>query len=308
MVSLEAETFLRLLVAADNSSGRSRRPFRADRAGARRLVHHPAFSEGVISIEWHAVEELRARRFLTLFPSVLPELVNIQVTPQGARYIYQISQRRAHLEAAGGQYQDSVKVIDTDSISTFDTHGRRLERSEVGQQRVSDETFMAGTTCTEDQGTPIAIQVFYSYSRFDSGLLNKFRVHMSGLRHSGAIEEWYDRMIVPGDDFSKVISEKLEQANLILLMVSPGFIASEYIASVELKRAIERHNEGTARVIPVILRPVEWEKAPFGFLQALPTDGKAVVKWKIRDNAWLDVVTGISRTIAEMKNENIRSL
>jgi hypothetical protein len=70
-------------------------------------------------------------------------------------------------------------------------------------------------------------------------------------------------------------------------------MASRYCRDVEVKRAMERHEAGTARVVPVILRSVDWRSAPFGKLAALPKDGKPVATWKNRDEAFADIARGI---------------
>ena len=115
------------------------------------------------------------------------------------------------------------------------------------------------------------------------------------LKRSGIVEIWHDRRLVAGEDWDHGIREELERANIILLLISPDFMASEYINDVEIKRAMERHDVGSACVIPVILRPCIWDLAPFAKLQALPKKGKAVSKWANPDDAYLDIAEGIRR-------------
>ncbi|HEX9732192.1 MAG TPA: AAA family ATPase, partial [Thermoanaerobaculia bacterium] len=92
--------------------------------------------------------------------------------------------------------------------------------------------------------------------------------------------------------------EGLEKAHVILLLVSPDFIASDFCWSTEMARAMERHEAGTARVIPVLLRPVDnWQEAPFGKLQGLPPGGKAVTEHANRDVALRDVTAGIRKAL-----------
>ena len=101
----------------------------------------------------------------------------------------------------------------------------------------------------------------------------------------------------------KRIDENLEAANIILLLVSADFIASDYCYENEMTRALERHETGEARVVPIIVREVNWKLAPFAKLEALPKDGMAVMKWPDRDSAWQNVSEGIERVIEEMKEE-----
>ena len=135
--------------------------------------------------------------------------------------------------------------------------------------------------------------LFFSYSHKDESLRNELEVHLAMLKREGLIDAWHDRKILAGDEFDKEIDNKLEEAAVILLLVSPDFLASEYCYERELARAMERHKEGSARVIPVILRPCDWKTALLGGLLAAPTDGKPVTRWPDRDEAFLDVVKHI---------------
>lgn len=135
--------------------------------------------------------------------------------------------------------------------------------------------------------------VFFSYSHVDEALRDQLEVHLSLLKRQGAIETWHDRRIAPGEGIGRSIQAQLDTAEIILLLVSPDFVASNYCYDVEMTRALERHARGEAVVIPVILRPCDWHDAPFGHLKALPKDGKAVTKWTNLDEAFLDITTGI---------------
>src|SRR5205807_9146396 len=93
-------------------------------------------------------------------------------------------------------------------------------------------------------------------------------------------------------------------AHIILLLVSPDFIASEYCYSIEMKRAIERHEKGEARVIPVILRPVDnWKSTPFGKLSPLPSNGTPVTLWQDHDEVLLTIAQGIRKVVEELRNK-----
>ena len=113
------------------------------------------------------------------------------------------------------------------------------------------------------------------------------------LKREGLIESWHDRKIKAGSEVDNSIDEKMETAQVILLLVSPDFLASQYCYEREMQRAMKRHEEGSARVIPVILRPCDWTSAPFGKLLAAPKDGKPVTKWPDRDDGFLDIVQQI---------------
>ncbi|MDQ2887902.1 MAG: TIR domain-containing protein, partial [Chloroflexota bacterium] len=145
-----------------------------------------------------------------------------------------------------------------------------------------------------------AISVFISYAHEDEALLRQLHTHLSLLKRQGLIATWHDREIVAGSDWAGVIDAHLEQASIILLLVSADFIASRYCYQVEMQRALERHEAGQARVIPIALRPADWKDMPFASLQALPTDARAVTSWGNQDEAWVNVVAGIRRAIADL--------
>ncbi len=142
-----------------------------------------------------------------------------------------------------------------------------------------------------------AKKLFYSYSHKDEAFRDELETHLKLLQRQGVIETWHDRRILAGEEWEGAIDENLNRANIILLLISADFIASNYCYDIEMKRAMERHKAGEATVIPVILRKNNWHSAPFGKLQALPKDGQPVNLWPDRDSAWADVASGIERVI-----------
>ncbi len=143
------------------------------------------------------------------------------------------------------------------------------------------------------------MNVFFSYAREDEDLLKQLETHLAILKRGDQIHTWHEREIIPGDERKGTIDRRLEAANVILLLVSPAFIASDYCWDVELERAMKHHEAGTARVIPIILRPCDWQDAPFGKLQALPRDARPVTDWPNRDQAYLDIAKGLRAAIEE---------
>jgi len=152
------------------------------------------------------------------------------------------------------------------------------------------------------------IRVFCSYARKDMRYLQELRMHLQGLQRQGIISLWTDTDISPGTVWEEEIAKQLFSAQIILLLVSPDFLASEYVFSKEMSIALERHQLGEARVIPVILRPVLWKDAPFGKLQALPRDGKPVTDRSrgSLDEAFFEIAEGIRLACEELqvKHEN----
>src|SRR5438067_2461110 len=146
------------------------------------------------------------------------------------------------------------------------------------------------------------IEVFFSYAHEDEKWRKELEKQLSNLQNQGLIVGWYDRQISAGTEWEREINKHLEAARLILLLISPDFMASKFCYSVELKRAIERHYTGEARVIPIILRPVDWKGAPFEKLLVLPTDGKPILssQWHNPDEAFYDVAQGIRNAVEEL--------
>jgi internalin A len=151
-----------------------------------------------------------------------------------------------------------------------------------------------------------AARLFYSYSHRDEDLRNELETHLKLLQRQGLIETWNDRKIEAGDDWKRRIDENLERADIILLLVSADFIASDYCYEKEMNRALEREKNGEARVIPVIVRDVNWKSAPFAKLQALPKNGKAVTKWRPKDTAWRNVSEGIEKAAEQIRKKTGR--
>ena len=145
-----------------------------------------------------------------------------------------------------------------------------------------------------------SLTVFFSYSHKDELLRDELAKHLSLLQRDGTISAWHDRQISAGTEWANDIDSNLNAADLILLLISSDFLASDYCHQVELKRAIERHEKGEARVIPIILRPCRWQSAWFSKLQLLPRNGEPVTKWTDRDDAFTNIVEGIERAIGEM--------
>ena len=144
-------------------------------------------------------------------------------------------------------------------------------------------------------------ELFFSYAHRDEDLRNELAKHLTLLRRQGVLSEWHDRQITAGSEWVGAIDHHTNSADVVLLLISADFIASDYCYDIEMRRALERHASGEARVIPVILRAVEWTGAPFGHLQALPTDARPVTSWSNRDEAFADVARGVRKAVTEIR-------
>ena len=151
-----------------------------------------------------------------------------------------------------------------------------------------------------------AINVFFSYSHQDEEFKDELVKHLSILQRQGVILGWHDRMIAPGSEWDREINAHLSSADIILLMISSDFLASSYCWGVEVQKALQRHEAGEACVIPVVLRRVLWQVAPFAKLQALPKNAEPIANWANRDDAFYNVSVGIdaaAKTLNETRKQ-----
>lgn len=143
--------------------------------------------------------------------------------------------------------------------------------------------------------------IFFSYSHADEDHRDRLEKSLAMLRHQGLIDSWHDRRILAGDEVDQSISEGLERADVILLLVSPDFLASNYCYNVEMQRALERHQAGEAHMIPIILRPCDWQASPLSKLLATPRDGRPITKWPDMDEAFQNVVESVRAALPKGK-------
>lgn len=146
-----------------------------------------------------------------------------------------------------------------------------------------------------------SIKVFISYSHKDEEHKDALDEQLSMLKRNKLIDAWHDRKISPGDNWADEISEHLEQSDLILFLLSPSFLASDYCHNIEMNRAIEMHSEGKTQLIPILVRPCDWSSTQLSRLQALPKDAVPITKWGNQDDAWLNVINGIKSRIVNFK-------
>ena len=149
---------------------------------------------------------------------------------------------------------------------------------------------------------PPGVTVFISYAHVDAELLKQLTAHLSALKREKLVDAWDDRQILAGDEWADVIDERLNQADVILLLVTADFINSEYCFGKELARALERHEDPADRaiVIPVILRECAWENTPFAKLQALPKGARPIPEWKTPDQYYTEVTKGLRQRLQRL--------
>jgi len=145
------------------------------------------------------------------------------------------------------------------------------------------------------------VEVFCSYAPEDEIYRHQLETHLSLLQREGLLSLWHPRKIVPGTDWSKCIDEHLSKAAIILLLISSDFLASDYCYGVEMALALQLHEANKARVLPIIARSVLWQSSPFSHLSVLPTNARAIARWRDRDDALTDVANGIRQAINNLQ-------
>lgn len=143
-------------------------------------------------------------------------------------------------------------------------------------------------------------KLFFSYSHRDETLRNELEVHLSSLQRQGLLDTWHDRRIGAGNDFAESINEHIDSADIILLLISPYFISSDYCYNVEMRHALQKHKKKETVVIPVILHPCDWHNLPFGNLLATPTDGKPISKFPNIHDGFLEVTLAIKKVMGNI--------
>jgi hypothetical protein len=145
------------------------------------------------------------------------------------------------------------------------------------------------------------ITVFYSYTDRDHDLCNKLDAHLSQLKRDELIKEWYAQQIPAGANRSQVIDQAIHTAQIVLLLISADFLASDSCYDGEMRQALERHRRGETRVIPIIIRPCDWQHSPFAQLQCLPRNEKPVTSWDNQDEAFVSIAQELRKSIAQQR-------
>jgi hypothetical protein len=137
------------------------------------------------------------------------------------------------------------------------------------------------------------VTLFYSYSHADEDLRVQLAKHLKILERQKILQGWSDRDISAGSEWRGQIDQHLKSADIVLLLISPDFIASDYCYDVELALALRRHNTGECVVVPIFLREVDFSGAPFAELQGLPMGARPVTSWPNRDEAFANIASGL---------------
>jgi TIR domain-containing protein len=148
---------------------------------------------------------------------------------------------------------------------------------------------------------PPPATVFVSYSHLDEKFREELDFQLTILQNKRYLNWWTDKRLIPGDEWEKAILDQLDKADIILLLVSSYFLASPFCWRVELKKAIKRHDEGVARVVPIFVRECVPEETPIEKLHGVPRKDRPISTWKDRHKAWANVATGVQKAVEEWR-------
>lgn len=210
-----------------------------------------------------------------------------------------------HIHDLRQKIEASLRPAIDDALSVLSYHGV-IDDSELARPRLAGTLFRDWYRHNGPQDvaiTPVAstLRLFCSYAHEDEAMRDALVRHLASLEHEGIIAVWHDRRIGAGEEWQGKIAAQLEAANIVLFLVSADFFHSDYCRAVEIPRALARHTAGEALVIPLIIRPVLWEHAPFARLQVLPANATPVSKWANPEEAWVDIVRGIRRAVEQWR-------
>ena len=193
------------------------------------------------------------------------------------------------------EIKDSIEFIDDSLYETLQKEYVRTYIEEIVEHPAIPESIdlVSAIKLTK-------LEVFFSYSSADKELCEQLLRHLSALKRQGTIDQWRNCQIMAGENRMEEIERHLDSAHVVLLLVSADFIESDHCFSIEMKRAMERHEVGKARVIPVILREVDYCGMPFERLEPLPQNRIPVTSWQNQDEAFTDIAKGIRAAIDEL--------
>jgi hypothetical protein len=144
------------------------------------------------------------------------------------------------------------------------------------------------------------VRVFISYATRDTRDCDQLKMRLKILHNLGLVESWEQRDLLPGVEWDKAIRQRLEEAELVILLWSEDFEASDYIQDVELQRALTRAREGRTRIVSIILKPSGWDRTEAALYQVLPTKAKPVSRHRNHCEAWHSIRVGLQKLVEEM--------
>ena len=143
------------------------------------------------------------------------------------------------------------------------------------------------------------VKIFVAYARNDKESFVQLRKHLLPLERTGKIKIWSDDELIPGKPWEPILTQNLNSADIILVLVSVDALNSQYLWGNELKIALERHEQGKNVIVPIILRYCLWQETILRNFQVLPTNARPVEDWPSRDQAYHNIASALLQIIEE---------
>lgn len=151
------------------------------------------------------------------------------------------------------------------------------------------------------------MEIYISYSRADDRMKRSLLTHLAALRRRGFVEIWDDNNIVAGKDWRSIIDDRLHRADIIVALISPNYLASDWCMEIEAPVAVRRAEGGEARLIPVLLKKCDWHYSVFSKFSVLPKNSKPINEWSKREKAYYEVASGVMGAVEELIREGYAS-
>lgn len=160
--------------------------------------------------------------------------------------------------------------------------------------------------------TPLNVFISYSHNGDDRNLLDKLVKHLAPMQYADPplIKTWDDSHLKPGEPWDDEIKAALRSADIVLLLVSADFNASQYIREIEMREAIERGKRKECHVAPVLLRPCDFRGMPYAALEMLPKipgtqqlEAITGEHWHDADHAFTQVAGRLRELIESIRNK-----
>ncbi len=152
----------------------------------------------------------------------------------------------------------------------------------------------------------MSVKLFVSYAEKDRQFSEDFNTHLAVLRRAGQLDNWTNNHIMPGANWDDEIKQQLQESDIVVLLVSADFIASDYINDVIVHNSIEQHKKGEIIIIPVIVRPCDFQSLPISKFQALPRNAKPISRWEDQDEAWAEVIDQVRKVVGAIQEGGIQ--
>jgi hypothetical protein len=155
------------------------------------------------------------------------------------------------------------------------------------------------------------IRLFVAYARADKAIMDRLNQNLKTFKKAKLIDDiFYDGDILPGEEWDKKIKSALEKADIVILLISDDFLASDYCYNQEMANALEYHEKKQKVIIPIIVRYCSWEYSPIAKLQVLPKNGVPIVTsdWKSPDLPYKQITDELAFTLGTVKEEKRKSL